>query len=265
LTEKRLLDKRFLRQMKMRPPRLVIFASAFFFSLTGGAIAQQGAAARDIAEESAPAKSGAELVEAMQAYGASLEKVLKLYEAEFKKKAEEVRARREYYEKGYIARVELEAAQRELAGVEARLRETEQKIAEVKIGLAEATALERLSRLPPLRPGEYAERANWIRYAGRGAWSLRGAAAIEKFFLERFGRPLPVSALGQTAFHDRMRLDHREALDVALHPDSAEGRSLIDFLRRSGIPFIAFRNGVPGSASGAHIHIGRPSLRFNAR
>jgi hypothetical protein len=58
-----------------------------------------------------------------------------------------------------------------------------------------------------------------------------------------------------------MRLNHRDAMDVALHPDSVEGKSLIAYLRKAEIPFMAFRNGVPGSASGAHIHIGKPSLR----
>jgi hypothetical protein len=73
-----------------------------------------------------------------------------------------------------------------------------------------------------------------------------------------------VSALGQTATHDRMRFDHRDAIDVALHPDSPEGKALIDHLRRSGIPFIAFRNAAAGASTGAHIHIGRPSHRIAA-
>ncbi|MEK7210964.1 MAG: hypothetical protein AAB070_06055, partial [Candidatus Binatota bacterium] len=75
----------------------------------------------------------------------------------------------------------------------------------------------------------------------------------------------PVSALGQTSFHDQMKFDHRDAMDVALHPDSSEGKTLMAYLRKSGVPFIAFRNGVPGSATGAHIHIGKPSLRASSR
>jgi len=256
------------------PVRFFVFALASLLCWFGGAIAQQAEeknaaqqtpAGRGASEEAAPAKPGADLIGAMQAYGASLEKLLKIHEAEFRKKAGEVQARREFYEKGYISRVELEAAQRELAGVEAKLRDAEQKIAEVKIGMAEAGALERLLKLPALGPGEYAERGSWIRYNGKARWSLAGAAGIERFFSERFKRPLPVSALGQTAFHDRMRLNHRDAMDVALHPDSVEGRSLIAYLRKAQIPFMAFRNGVPGSASGAHIHIGKPSLRAAAR
>jgi hypothetical protein len=58
-----------------------------------------------------------------------------------------------------------------------------------------------------------------------------------------------------------LRFDHRNAIDVALHPDSKEGRSLLNYLRQVGIPFIAFRGVVLGAATGAHIHIGKPSPR----
>jgi hypothetical protein len=51
-------------------------------------------------------------------------------------------------------------------------------------------------------------------------------------------------------------------MDVALHPDSKEGQSLLNHLRQVGIPFIAFRNAVPGASTGAHIHIGKPSPRL---
>ena len=50
-------------------------------------------------------------------------------------------------------------------------------------------------------------------------------------------------------------------MDVAVSPDSQEGRALMVYLRRAGIPFIAFRNKMRGWATGAHIHIGTPSLR----
>jgi len=65
--------------------------------------------------------------------------------------------------------------------------------------------------------------------------------------------------------HERMGLDHRDAMDVAVHPDSPEGRALMAYLRGNGIPFIAFWNRVSGAATGAHIHIGRPSLRMTSR
>ena len=54
-------------------------------------------------------------------------------------------------------------------------------------------------------------------------------------------------------------------MDVAVHPDSAEGLGLMDHLRSAGIPFIAFRRAVAGEATGAHVHIGQPSRRITAR
>jgi hypothetical protein len=76
-----------------------------------------------------------------------------------------------------------------------------------------------------------------------------------------FGRTVPISARGQTADHDRLGVDHRRALDGAIHPDSPEGQALMTYLRTQGIPFMAFRGPIPGSATGAHIHIGPPSHR----
>jgi hypothetical protein len=71
-----------------------------------------------------------------------------------------------------------------------------------------------------------------------------------------------VSALGQTATHDRLGFDHRNAVDVALHPDSREGRALLDHLRSRGFPFLAFRGPLPGASTGAHVHVGGPSPRI---
>ena len=61
--------------------------------------------------------------------------------------------------------------------------------------------------------------------------------------------------MGQSPTHDRMSLDHREALDIALQPGSTEGRELMLYLRKTGIPFIAFRGQVRSMSTGAHIHI----------
>jgi hypothetical protein len=70
-----------------------------------------------------------------------------------------------------------------------------------------------------------------------------------------------VSALGQTAVHNRLGFDHRNAADVAVHPDSPEGRALLDHLRALGVPFLAFRGAVAGASTGAHVHVGAPSPR----
>ena len=84
---------------------------------------------------------------------------------------------------------------------------------------------------------------------------------IKPFFLSKFGRTLPVSAFGQTRLHSRLGFDHRNSVDVALSPDSAAGRALLSKLRGFGVPFITFRKAIPGIATGAHIHVGRPSPR----
>ncbi len=204
----------------------------------------------------------ADVLRTMTAYQESLEKLRAVYEEDFRKRAEAVVERSGLYAKGYISRSELEEAQRSMAEAEARIKEIEAKIVEARIGIAEAAARAGVLKLPPARSGEYKETATWIRYNGGRKWSLAEASKIEKFFTRRFGRPLPVSAFGQTAFHDRMRLDHRDAIDVGVHPDSPEGRVLMDYLRRAGIPFMAFRTKALGSASGAHIHIGGPSVRI---
>jgi hypothetical protein len=54
-------------------------------------------------------------------------------------------------------------------------------------------------------------------------------------------------------------------MDVGLHPDSVEGRALIEFLRAQSIPFLVFRGPVPGVATGPHIHIGNRSPRSYGR
>ena len=93
-------------------------------------------------------------------------------------------------------------------------------------------------------------------------WSLADSKKVEKFFFTKFGRPLPTSAFGQSDIHDRWGLDHRQGLDVGLHPDSLEGIALVDFLRTEKIPFLVFRHAIPGVATGPHIHIGLPSHRY---
>ena len=96
-------------------------------------------------------------------------------------------------------------------------------------------------------------------------WSLADAKKVENFFFTKFGRPLPTSAFGQSEIHDRWGLDHRQGMDVGLHPDSQEGIALINFLRAERIPFLIFRHAIPGVATGPHIHIGRPSHRYLRR
>jgi hypothetical protein len=121
------------------------------------------------------------------------------------------------------------------------------------------------SRLVQVRPKGAkiaAPKARLIRYNGSAGWSLADIEKVKGFFRARFGRELPISAFGQTASHNRLRFNHSQAVDVAVHPRSAEGRALAEYLRGEGIPFIAITGAIAGSATGPHIHIGKPSPRM---
>ena len=96
-------------------------------------------------------------------------------------------------------------------------------------------------------------------------WRLADAGKVKDFFMARFNRPLPLSAFGQSDLHTRWGLDHRNGMDVNLHPDSVEGRALIEFLRAESIPFLVFRGPIPGVATGPHIHVGNRSSRSYGR
>ena len=99
--------------------------------------------------------------------------------------------------------------------------------------------------------------------AGSGRWKISDSTRVEDFFMSRFKRPLPLTAFGQSELHNRWGLDHRNSMDVGLHPDSVEGKVLIKFLVSEQIPFLAFRTSVPGVATGPHIHVGNGSHRMN--
>jgi hypothetical protein len=100
------------------------------------------------------------------------------------------------------------------------------------------------------------------RYDGDGSFTAGTLARVEMAFARQFGKPLPVSANGETAVHRALGFDHRGRVDVAVHPDLPEGVWLREFLTENRIPYFAFRQAVPGKATGAHIHIGPMSTRL---
>ena len=176
---------------------------------------------------------------------------------------------------GLAAKAKVEESEQSLAETRAEIEmlrrqidDSDRVIAEVA-AMAEAEKLAKIeaaklrtaqSRL--LRPTLYSRSALIIRHTGTSYWTAANISGVQAFFISTFGRPLPVSAHGQTATHTRLGFDHSRGVDVALHPDSAEGRALIGYLLSRGIPFIAFRGAVAGSSTGAHIHIGPPSSRI---
>lgn len=206
-------------------------------------------------------RSRSDVLQKIKDTRAGAEKLLALHEAERQRAEERYEQRKDLYYKGLVARNEVLESENALLQAMARIDEDKRWLAETDMAITEVSMRDEILRLPGLAVGGYSETATLLRYNGGALWSLSFTPQIQKFFLDTFHRPLPISALGQTATHDRLRFDHRNAIDVALHPDSPEGRSLLNYLRQAGIPFIAFRSAVPGAATGAHIHIGKPSPR----
>lgn len=108
---------------------------------------------------------------------------------------------------------------------------------------------------------EESDRATRIaeRFDGNGQFLASQKSVLMLQYRQQFERDLPISADGDTALHRALGFDHHGRVDVALHPDSEEGRWLRALLERMQIPYFSFRAMVPGSATGAHIHIGPPS------
>jgi multidrug efflux pump subunit AcrA (membrane-fusion protein) len=212
----------------------------------------------------AASQSRANLLSASSAYRESLEKLLELQRQDEARTAEMVGKRKELLDLGVISKRDLEDGERALAEAQGKVAETTKRIADVDNLVAEVNTAEELAKTSTDRPGLYRSTGLVIRYAGASRWALGDIAKVDAFFRLKFARPLPVSAVGQTVTHNQLGFDHREAVDVALHPDSAEGQALIGYLTSQGVSFIAIRGAIPGSATGAHIHIGPPSRRVSS-
>lgn len=203
----------------------------------------------------------AELARTTREYQESLLKVQALQEREAMR-AETAAARYRAMEpQGLVSKRDVEIAESAARAARARVEDTSARIAEAARVAVEAQVMLRLAALPAVPLGQERATGDLLEYHGTSRWTLAQVASLEQFFEDRFRRALPVSALGQTPLHDRLGFDHRNALDVALHPDSAEGRALLDHLRVRGVPFLAFRGAVAGASTGAHVHVGAPSPR----
>jgi len=202
-----------------------------------------------------------DVVRAMADYQKALERSLPAYEATLAEAARALEECRELYRAGQLDAADVQEAERAWLVASKELADHREAIAEAASILFTASVHERLSQLTPLAKNRYEDAHGFVRFNGQAPWSPRNLPTITTAFQNQFGRDLPVSAQGQTALHTRLGLDHRKAVDVAIHPDSTEGRWLIEYLRAAGIPFLGVRDTVPGSSTGPHIHIGSPSMR----
>ena len=148
---------------------------------------------------------------------------------------------------------ELELARRECDLAESRAKLTLQL---AEMAKAEEAIEAKLATEPSPMPG-VAE-----RFDGDGVFTATTFTRVEMAYSGQFGKSLPVSAMGDTAVHRAMGFDHTGRVDVALNPDQPEGAWLREYLTQNKIPYFAFRQAVPGKATGAHIHLGPMSTRF---
>jgi hypothetical protein len=207
-----------------------------------------------------------EFIKATNDYQALLKKQLPGLEKNVTRAQDQFTKLSQLFADGLISKKELEASERALGQAKDKVAEINQAIvnADSRIAdtLLEAEAEAKLRKSKPIPKGGFVSTAAMIRYNGAAFWALSDAWKVQRFFLDAFKKPLPIAVFGQGAIHDRWRLDHRNAMDVSLYPDGPEGQALMGYLRANGIPFLAFRQAIPGTATGPHIHIGRPSHRY---
>ena len=205
-------------------------------------------------------------VSATNEYKASLAKLLPFYENDVKKAEAKIEQSKKLLAEGLIPKSQLEENEHALAVAKQKVAETNRAMqaADDQIAgvLVEAAANDEIAKNLRLAKQSLVRTASFTRYTGAGGWNLTDAWKVQRFFTDTFKKQLPIAVFGQGAIHDRWRLDHHNAMDIQLHPDGPEGRALLEFLQKNGIPYLAFRSAIPGTATGPHIHIGRPSHRY---
>lgn len=219
-----------------------------------------------VSEADAPAapRNAGEVVRAADIYKTSLRQLLAARETEAAQATEQMDKLKGLYADGFISKRQLEETERALVETRHRVEEVRRQLAATDALVVESLAENEAGSIADFEatPSDsLIKKVAYIRYKGTASWSVSDVGKLEKFFTAKFKRALPVAALGQSDLHSRWGYDHRNAIDVAVHPDTAEGQALMNYLSKQGIPFTAFRRAVPGSATGPHIHVGKPSQK----
>jgi hypothetical protein len=250
--------------------RIVLAACLIVFTVASQSVSAQRKSKKKPA--SAPAKVDEltklrdEYIKSTNEYKSGLEKLIAIYETSVKKAEDKLAQSKKLLDEGLISRVQfddnqllLKTEQEKLDAARRQMTEADAQIAAI---LVEAEAEKTIAKNLRLARQSLVRTTSFTRYTGASGWGVGEAWKVQRFFSDTFKRQLPVAVFGQGAIHDRWRLDHRNAMDISLHPDSAEGQALLGFLQKNGIPYSAFRSAIPGTATGPHIHIGRPSHRY---
>lgn len=255
------------RQTKQR---MKSWSKVWIVVLLLSAVGIANAQGEPAASNSEPTAASATLISGTREYKANSENLLWLQEGELKTATEKLEQLRQLVSEGLVAKNELLAAEDSVAALRATLDSTRQQISKSDQMISELQMAEeaRETQSASHAAGLEGKRLSFVkptilRYNGLANWSLSHLPGIQSFFSSTFGRSLPTSTVGQSATHNRLGWDHHNSVDVPLHPDSVEGKTLISFLQNQGIPFLAFRGAIPGVSTGAHIHIGRPSQKLS--
>lgn len=248
--------------------RLILLAIVALITLPALVSAQTRTSAAKPAAAKQVTQTRSDLIAATEKYKASAQEVIVFQGQEVASSEKKLEQLRPLVADGLVARNELTTAEEALAAAKAKLENSRKQIAESDNLIAqikEAEVLEKkLAQTQALLTANSRRLVmpTSMRYNGMAGWALANIGSVQSFFASTFGRPLPISTLGQSATHNALRWDHRNSADVGIHPDSAEGRALIAYLQSKGIPFLAFRGAIPGVSTGPHIHIGYPSARL---
>ncbi|HYJ48032.1 MAG TPA: TolC family protein, partial [Pyrinomonadaceae bacterium] len=149
------------------------------------------------------ARSKEEFIRLTKEYKNSLEQLIALYEKDVQRAEERLAQTRELYREGLVSRKNLEEGERAVADAKAKIEgarrqgvAADEQVAEM---LVEEEAIEDIAKVRPAPAGKVVRASTYIRSMGTGAWSLSNAWQVQQFFQQRFGRPLPVSAFGQSS------------------------------------------------------------------
>ena len=254
--------------------RIALSACLIVFTIVPPAVAgqRQSKSKKKSTAASAPAptdeltKLRDEYVKTNKEYKSSLEKLITIYENNVTKAEAKLDQAKKLHDEGLISRLQMEESEHALKDAQDKLsgarRQMTDADAQVAAMLVETEAEKAIAKNLRLARQSLVRTTSFTRFAGTSGWGLADAWKVQRFFSDTFKRELPIAVFGQGSIHDRWRLDHHNSMDISLHPDSAEGQALLNFLQQNGIPYLAFRSAIPGTATGPHIHIGRPSHRY---
>jgi len=159
---------------------------------------------------------------------------------------------------GVLARNEINAFHEELAYRKKTLELAESR----QHFLKELSEMARAEAIPEIQDESSGEKPAQERFDGNGQFGQTALKRVVLAYERQFGKAMPISANGETAFHRALGYNHSGRVDIALSPDTPEGVWLRQFLEKDQIPYYAFRSAIAGKASAPHIHVGPPSTRL---